>query len=799
MVLFFRESPTTAAEKGLLYEHFAKLVAMKRFFLSLLLLVPLCILAVSCSDEDEGTEFLFNREIMELSVIYGCANETDTSACYRVRYQLPIDRDDFNGIYVWLGTEVVDDTSKSVSSKQIDKANKFIEYPEGSTRVYDTLDLTEMVKDYIDTCESLQVVLYCDYSEGDPGSVQRVFLQFGDNISPSRVTRRDSVWTTGAQIEWNRPTDQTNFYKPNELSGIISGYNVVIYSADTTEDLRKLKVKLFGPDGVDSTGSKLYQRHARYREKFDSVWVDTVSSNNKEKNYLRLAVFDGKGFDFENDSLNRFRMVIEGLRARSEYAIGITAYDLVGNTSPAKPVPIEKNTPIMTTDSVAPIMPTRLYYMEDSLFPGMARLDSNNRLRIFWSRSVDPYRANHPVRSDTVVIIPDTCLFTLCYDTVSTYVVERYDENAKEWKAYDYAGGSGRYNKLYAWEGDTMAVSAKGTFVTDTIRWVSPGDTIIFRVRAKDASGYYSKALIDTVYISPGKLASELECPEGFVPVSASDTNIFCMERFEHRDDSGKFVNNALHSEAVAACEAISASGFKVSLCKERDWELVCLSGGTLSYGVLNERSIDASEFLFGFCNVGTDDSLSAADISKRDYRCLNPNGVRDLPGQYQEWVIGKSEDTVAVAKGSSYKVLRGLDRESLALCTNRAYPYFTRIAYTTDSVFIYREGSKVDTVFKADTSRTLYKVLTQKDFKDSLQFFDVQDSSGNSIGEDYTLYSEYKKGGDEWLDSLSNGLKYVPKEVKVVFLTGERIAYRMAAAFYKSPTIGFRCCAYPE
>ena len=176
--------------------------------------------------------------------------------------------------------------------------------------------------------------------------------------------------------------------------------------------------------------------------------------------------------------------------------------------------------------------------------------------------------------------------------------------------------------------------------------------------------------------------------------------------------------------------------------------------------------------------------------------------GVKDLPGQYQEWVLGKSEDTAAVAKGSSYKIYSGLEREALALCTNRSFPYFTRPAYTTDTVFLYREGTKVDTLFQADTTRTPYEkkpYLTKKDFKDTLQFFDVQDSSGNTIGEDYALYSEYKKGGDEWLETLSNGLKYVPTEAKVVFLTGERVSYRKAASFYKSPTIGFRCCAYPE
>ena len=178
---------------------------MKQYFSRLLLLFAFCILAVSCSDEDEGTEFLFDREIMELSVIQGCADENDTSACFSVRYRLPIDREDFAYIHVWIDTTVVDDTSKAVSSKQIDKATKSIDYSSGTERVYDTLDLTELVKDYVDQgYDSVQVALFCEYTDGDPGSVQRVFLHFGDDIPPSRVTVYDSVWTTGALFEWYR-------------------------------------------------------------------------------------------------------------------------------------------------------------------------------------------------------------------------------------------------------------------------------------------------------------------------------------------------------------------------------------------------------------------------------------------------------------------------------------------------------------------------------------------------------------------------------------------------------------------
>ena len=774
---------------------------MARFISKFFAFAVLFFALVACSDDEEGTEFLFDREVMELSVLRSCADEEDTSACYRVRFHYPIEKDHLSGIVVWLDTTVVDDTSKSVSSKQIDRATKYIEFEKGTTRLYDTLDLTDMVAEYLETYDSLQVALFCKYSDDkDPGSVQRVFLHFGDDLPPSRVTIYDSVWTNGALFEWYRPTDQVDFYKPTELSGPIVGYNIVIYSYDKKEDLRNLKIKLESPDGIDSTGSKYYRRHSRIRANVDSVWVDSVSHGDKDQNYLRLVVLDGKGFDTEVDTLNRFRMIIEGLRSESNYTIGLSAWDSVGNSSGTEgQSTVETNQLFITTDSVAPVMPTKIFFMEDTLFPGMARLDSNNRLRIFWSRSVDPYEVKHPIKADSVLLIPDTCVYTLCYDTVETYIIESYNANAAEWSKYDYAGGSGRYTKLYALEDDTMAVSATGTFVTDTIRWVSPGDTIIFRIRSIDKSGYYSVALVDTVYVSPGALASELECPEGFVPVSVSDSSKFCMEKFEHRNDSGEFVVNVRHSEAVAACEAVSASGFTVSLCSERDWELVCLSGGSLSYGVLNELSVEASSFLFGYCNVGTNDSTSAADISKRNPRCVNPAGVRDLPGQYQEWVVGKSEDTVAVVKGSSFKIYNGLDRESLAFCTNRSYPYFTRPAYTTDSVYLYREGAKVDTVYAADTSRTLYKILTQKDFKDSLQFFDVQDSNGNSIGTDYALYSEYRKGGDEWLDTLANGLTYVPSEVKAVFLTGEKVPYRLAAAFYRSPTIGFRCCAYKE
>ena len=777
------------------------MIAKRLFYFCVFLVLPA--LFAACSDDDSSNEFLFEREATEITVLRECAEDADSGAvCYQVRYRFPMTRENFSGVYVWIDSLVVRDTAKEVSSKQIDQADAYYAYSSKKKALYDTIDLTKMVEKYVEEYDSLHVAIFCAYSDDDDvGAVQHIYLHFGDDIPPSRASIQDSVWTTGALFEWYRPADQTDFYKPMELSGPILGYNLEIYSYDKNEDLRDVKIKVMTADAVDSTGGTLYKRHARVRADEDSVWIDSVNHGDKVKNYLRIAVIDGKGFDFEADSMNRFRVIVEGLKAETRYTVGISSWDSSGNSSGNEGTgTVETNMLFITTDSIAPLMPTKIFILEDSLFPGYARLDSNNRLRIFWNESIDPIDLGYKIEVDSIIDVEKVgCVFGICYDTVSMYMVDRYDPLKKEWVMYDTTGMKGHYSKRYKRKGNKMEVSSTGTFVTDTIIRVSPGDTLILRIRSIDKSGYISKALIDTILVSPGALAKEVECPDGFVAVQASDSSKFCMEPLEHRDENGDFVTDVLHSEAVEACESMSASGFTVGLCNERDWELVCLSGGSLAYGVIEEEDIPSTEYLFTYCNVGTNDSTSSMSYEKRDSRCVNPMGVRDMPGQLQEWVMGRSEDTVAVIKGASYKVFDGLDRETMGQCTNRFFPFYTRPAYTTDTVYLYREGAKVDTVLVADTSRTLYGVLTKKDFKDSLQFFDVQDSSGNKLGEDYAPYAEYKKGGDEWLSKLAGSLVYKPSRVKAVFLTGERVPYRAVSAFYKSRSIGFRCCAYPE
>lgn len=780
---------------------------MFRSVLKYLVFAVLTAFVMSCSDDEEGVEYALVREVSEVSILTECSKDAkEDAACYQVRFRNPFDTANLVGVRLWIDTTVVDDTSKSVSSKQIEKGLLY-EYKKG--HLYDTIDLTNLVEEYYNLKrDSLQIALFCEYDDkDDDGSVYRLFMGFGDKYPPSIVSfQGDSTWSTGAKFDWYRPTDQTSFFAKSDLNGEIYGYNIRVYAKDTAENIRNLEIAIYTPKGKDLKGGELYQRDAVIRSQGDSIWVG--EDKEKRKNELHLVVFDGEHFDNEDNEKNHFRIFLSGLRTRTalneyEYTIAISSWDMAGNPSGSErsTSPAQSKT-FTTMDSVAPVMPRRIFTIEDSLFPGsgLARLDSNNRLRIFWDRSVDPRNVKNDILSDSIVIIPEKCKVGVCYDNVETYMIDRYNKLTKSWEVYvEDDGEKDRFKDLYRLKNGEVISSNEGTLLTDTIRWTAPGDTVILRIRSKDKSGYLSAALIDTIYVSKGPLSKKVECPKGFVAVKSSDTSFFCMERFEHRNKSGEFVTGVLHSEAVSECYAVDASGFDVGLCKERDWELVCLSGGTFAYGVVEDGDMDANDYLFRFCNVSSNDSATASDLSKRDYRCVNPYGVRDMAGQYQEWVLGRSEDTVAVLKGASYKVYGGLDRASIAYCTNRSFPYYVRPEYTRDTVYLYREGTKVDTAFAADTSRTLYKMLTKKDFADSLQFYDVLDEANEKIGEDYSMYYEYKKGGKAWLDSLANGLTYKPSRVEAVFLTGKMLNYRMAAAFYKSSSIGFRCCAYPK
>jgi hypothetical protein len=195
-----------------------------RFF-KFLMLPLLASLLFACSDDDDGTDYPFDREVMEMGTILTCDSKADKGdSCYKVRFRYPMSKEKLESIYLWLGTDVVDDTSKSVSSSDLDKSDTVVKYSSKKNKEFDTIDVTSKIKKMLKkrSYDTLQVAVFCKYSKGDPGIVQRTFFYLTDHQEPSLVSVRDSVWTFGAWLEWTRPTDQRNFHFPSDISGPIS-------------------------------------------------------------------------------------------------------------------------------------------------------------------------------------------------------------------------------------------------------------------------------------------------------------------------------------------------------------------------------------------------------------------------------------------------------------------------------------------------------------------------------------------------------------------------------------------------
>lgn len=765
-----------------------------RFLLSFLAIFAFAFLTVACSADSSSDDYGFERAVQDLSILRRCPGNNDTSKfCYQLRWRIPIETENLKQFHIWVDTLYVGDSTTSVPSGATEHSIK-VSF-KGEEKLYYTLDLTPHVQDYLKQ-DSLSISIWCDYGDGQrSGDIQHIFIHFGDDLPPSLITITDSVWTTGAAIDWSRPTDQRDYYVPESLSGPIAGYNILLWSENENQDIRNIKVKISHDGKVDSLGNTLWKRHHRFRFTHDSLWIDTTSRAESSKNYLRLAVLDGKGFDFSSDSANRFRMVLEGLKPESNYTIGIIAWDSAGN--PSGTGSVETNQLFMTTDNVPPLMPNRLWFRSDSTDPSAARLDSN-RIFIYWARSADPLSDTSGIVADSILHYPASCYEGVCFRHVKSYEIHLW--NGSDWEVATGAGGLSeeKYTRSYALDGDSMKISATGDYVGDTIRWIVPGDTLILRIRSMDSSGYYSKALTDTIVVSQGPEA-DLNCPEGFVPVRTDNSTRFCMEKFEHMDSDSTFAHGVLFNEAVAGCESITAEGFTVSLCKTADWKAACMAQGRSSYGLIEEGDFSAGEFLYKNCGVGSGDSTTATDPKKRNKLCTSPDGIRNLSGAFQEWTLGPSDTLLYVLRGSSYVYYTGASRESLSKCTTYSLPNRYRAGYTQDSVYLYREGSKVDTSYTADTSRTLYKILTLKDFTDSIQIFKVSTADGDSLGEDYAPLSEYQKGGDKWLQELAGNLSYEPIRTEAVFFTGESVKYKGSAAFYTDASISYRCCAYPN
>jgi len=738
--------------KGVVKGFFTIFPKMRFKFLAVFMFLAL----LACSDDNSNPTYPFERTVLDVSIAKRCKDGSFTPGanCYLMRWQHPIEKKDLQSYYIWVDTTVVKDSVQKISQSQIDQAKASVAYNSNSRSDGDSLDLTDLIKEFLER-DSLHVAIWAKYSGSDHGAVQHLHIYFGDDVSPLMVSFNDSASSDAILIDWIRPADQRDFYFPDVMNGPIAGYNVNVIAETLAEEIINTNVYV-----IEGNNDLRYRQ--RFRKDGRSVKLEDITEN--RTNALRFALIDGEGFISDSISANNWRIEITGLKPEHSYSVNIIAFDSSGNSSSTE------SRIIKTTDATAPSIANEFWLYADS-GDGLPRLDSN-RLILFWERSLDTL-SNGSLRE------------------VMNYSVEQL--SGKAWEAIPRVSAikSGYYDARYSLENDSMKSDSIGKYVSDTLRWVSPGDTIVLRIRAIDISGHYSRAWIDTIVVSKGAFWQK-ECPPNFAPVKIADS-VFCMEKLQH-NSNGKFEKNVLYIDAKRICEA---DGWR--LCSEDEWNTACNSGGS-SYGIVEEKNesgnFSPSEFLFMYCGAGTGDSVAASNVDRRNKICANPNGIRDLPGQLQEWVVGKGDSgEVPLLKGSSYAIFEGASRVELAQCRNRYTPTRIRPRYIKDSsVYLYRSGSRIDTLLTIDTLRTLYAVLPPSSFTDTLLVYTLKASDGSSLGIDYVNQEEYRRrGGEEWLKVLWQGLLYEPKDKWRVLIFGTESIN--ASDFFLDPTVGFRCC----
>jgi len=719
-----------------------------------LLIVFILLALLACSDDNRNPTYPFERTVSDVSIVKRCKDGSSAprSNCYLMRWQHPIEQNNLQYYYIWLDTTVVKDSIEKVSQAQINLATYIIPYTPGSNG--DSLDLTDSISSFLRR-DSLHIAIWASYSGSDQGVVRHLHVHFGDDVPPSKVSFSDSSSANTIWIDWVRPTDQKDFYLPDDIDGPIAGYNISIGTVGTNEALGSLTIRLSLAE--NSVISQL-MRNQRFKKEGWKAELEPVPIDPKN---LRLAVIDGKGFVRGDTLANNWRMEITGLKPEQTYRIIMVAFDSSGNQS------VEESRNIKTTDDMAPTIVPEFIYNKDS--KGNAILDSN-RLFLSWIPSSDD-------------------------SGIESYSLQIQSSDKKTWEAIPraYAIRSGYYTPI---EG----------YVNDTLRWILPGETITLRLRAIDNSGHYSNPLIETITVSKGELwIDENTCPQDFAPVKMNDEDFFCMEKLQH-NFNGKFKSNVLYIEAKNSCENL---GYR--LCSENEWDAACKSGGS-SYGIIEEKNeygiFSPSEFLFQYCGVGTGiGDSSSYYVNKRNKICASSDGIRDLPGQLQEWVTGNNGSPLL--KGSSYAIFEGVSRVELAQCRNRFTPTLIRPRYTIDSVYLYRTGSRIDTLLTRDTLRILYAAVPQSEFTDTLLFYALKDSNGTPLGFDYVDQKEYRRrGGNIWLDSaLWKGLDYNPIDTLQVLILGTESREFLvlgndttkASGIFLDPTVGFRCCKDPN
>ncbi len=785
----------------------------------LILLVSIFGILIACGTVNETQDRPFDAKVSQFQVFKDSVeiDSTTKEFQYFIKWRKPYSAYPVGAYYIWVNDSLV---TSEVSSKLFEA--DIVHTPETTDSII-SVNIHQQVLDEIESDElnnerklKLNITIWADLTKGpnntsEPTDGEPVYsiVRFIDTDPPLFAIPEIDVLENQFILTWQRPKDIVDFYQSEADTGIIFGYDLKIYALDTASN--GLLRSSFNTDDVTLTLNGEVIPIEFYGKKITNVnnvlQISDLSSEslNNPESKLFFVVKDSARFNTVTESANTYQLTVTGLKSESAFKIeDFNVYDVAGNattidslfvklTDDSKPVSALNSTAQFILDSTTAEIS---WDIPEQLKNGLCNpLNVDSLCDIFF----------YDIQIQELLVSTGN-------DTTYPIAQQYIGFSISEFKKY--------FDNL-SFEDSTFSIQSAR--FTDTIGNIVPGKELRVAIVATDASGHKSDTVfIDVPVYSYGD-TTVVHCPVNMVPIVNQDSSAvpmaYCIEQFEHRDLLDDFVISVTAEEAVAACAAVNPLDtlFDYHLCTEREWYRACSgkTGVTREYGAISPSAF----YLEEFCNIGTD---SAHIFEERREECITAEGVRDLPGQLQEWVaLADTSRYIAVdqlsvgyaVKGASYAQVDNLtdfeDKFKYATCDNISVPGELRPIYILNEIMVYNKAVytqiQLDTLFKDSIPTvTRYQIdaLSRRDSieLDSLALFSNIEQIGIYTNTPDTIQMPLQLDSNGIaLDSivLNGDELYIKINTLNGYNAGNEKVYDLMS--YKKPFLSFRCCATPH
>lgn len=466
------------------------------------------------------------------------------------------------------------------------------------------------------------------YSDGELGNPRFTELRVFDIFPPTFILPQIEVGSDSIHISWNRPQDQVSHFESENTYGIIKEYLLTL-SDDRRNNpsalIEKLNIKR-----LRYTVGKNDPITANSGEPLFEQLLDTIKQF-PSLNIYQFRLPDQNRFDTSNTANNKISLDLYGLKPQLDYTLSVKPVDSAGNEGSSG------------ADEVG-------FSSTDTTQPFPVRIDTSkiitekNKIQFQWDAVRDRYPKDYNASNNS-----DTIPHTGIKSYHLRQILFASSSRDIQGDTSDIVFNINLKDTLYTDKYSTLTFSKKRpedslNLVKFTHHFLPPGVEYQFTLWAEDFSGHKSEQAQIKLKT---KLIDSLNCGPGYLPIlrnsSKDGVSNFCIESLEHRVSNQKFIYNV---DAQTAQEICSQEGKK--LCTEAQWESTCKGSSEPSnhrYGVQALPNTTQpglkldSNIIRSVCNQGGQDISMARSIDLRPLLCMTNEGVRDMTGQFAEWV----------------------------------------------------------------------------------------------------------------------------------------------------------------